>query len=627
MKIRLLFITFLIVVQAAAQNIPQKGNLGVQLSSAPKNEYEAIFAIAGVSKGSTAESLGLQPNDVLVELNGILFDDGNKIPQVIGKFVVGEKVMAKVLRDGQLKDLTGQVQARPPFKKPNHELQLLEVPFRDGYVRAYLTHPKGEGPFPTIYYIQGYPCQSIDNHPQSPILQLTAGLVDLGYAVFRIEKPGVGEFSNLSPCMEYSFDDELENFRNGLSFLQNLKGVDRSKIYLFGHSLGGNVASILGQDSQLAGAMVYGTLVKPWEDYLLDMAYYSQTQAENPVSVDENISLLKSANHKLYNKQLDHTNLSEKEKELLSAWHDYKADGTVFNRQIAFWQNFSKHNYIKEWSKVNIPVLVIYGESDAHAISALDSELIAQTVNAQHEGKATFMLLENTNHLFANVPSRAKELENINNGLSGQVALTQFNHELPGVLDNWINKEKEASAQRIFDNASSFFPKSETQMSSMDVVAVDVNKDGHKDIILATEFGPNKLFIFKEGKWKSQSLPQLKEYTAPYLGEDSEDIAVADFNKDGSPDLFFVSEDTKHHELLLNDGRGNFSMADFQIAKKGQANAVLTHDFNQDGWPDILIGIRGQNELYINNKGKGFTENKQTVGELQESLDYLRLSI
>ena len=92
------------------------------------------------------------------------------------------------------------------------------------------------------------------------------------------------------------------------------------------------------------------------------------------------------------------------------------------------------------------------------------------------------------------------------------------------------------------------------------------------------------------------------------MGEDSEDIATADFDNDGDLDLFFVSEDTENHELLLNKGTGEFEVASQQIPKKGNANAVLVYDFNNDGWQDILIGIQGQNELFINLEGVGFRE-------------------
>jgi len=618
MKSTLFFALLLIAISLNGQHIPKKGNLGVKLASAPENSYQAIFSIAEVMEQTTAESLGLQPNDLLIEINDVIFDDGKKIPAVIGKFIAGEPVTAKVLRKGQLMELRGVVKAPPPFKQPHHELELLEVPFREGFVRAYLTHPKGEGPFPTIYYIQGYPCQSINTQLQHPTAQLTSGLVDLGYAVFRIEKPGIGEFVDLSPCMEYSFDDEVENFKNGLSFLRSLEQVDTSNIVLFGHSLGGNVAPLIAQESSLAGVITFGTLIKSWEDYLLDMAYYSQTQSQNALEVVQDISILKSANHKLYVEDLPHTTLSQKEKQLLSNWHDYKEDGTIFNRQIDFWKSFSEYNYFEQWSKVNVPVLSLYGESDAHAISSLDAELIVQTVN-QHQGEmATFMLVEETNHLFASVPTRMQELEYINSGLSGQIAYTKFNPKLPVLIDTWIQGEKTKKSQRKFDSLNTHFPQSETKMSSMDVVAADLNQDGQNDLVIATEFGPNKVFLYEEGKWNNRTLPQLGTYTPPYLGEDSEDIAVADFDRDGDLDLFFVSEDTKNHELLYNDGKATFTLPDIQIPKKGQANAVLVFDFNQDKWPDILIGIRGQNELYINQKGKGFKESTSAFWPVNE---------
>jgi len=324
------------------------------------------------------------------------------------------------------------------------------------------------------------------------------------------------------------------------------------------------------------------------------MAYYSQTQAQNALEVKNQIDVLKSALSKLYIENASHNTLNNDEKELLSQWHDYKPDGTAFNRKIEFWQNFNQHNYFEEWAKVKVPVLAMYGESDAHAISPLDTELISTIVNQHHEGNGTFMLVENTNHLFANVPTRAKELEYINNGLATQVAFTQFNQKLPNIIDEWIKSEKNKMATQLFQRADLKFPKEQTKMSSMDVVAQDVNNDGFHDLIIATEFGPNRLFLFESDRWVDQALPQLKEYSAPYFGEDSEDIAAADFDNDGDIDLFFVSEDTPNHELLLNDGKGNYTFSNFQIAKKGDANAVLVYDFNNDGWKDILIGIRGK---------------------------------
>lgn len=151
------------------------------------------------------------------------------------------------------------------------------------------------------------------------------------------------------------------------------------------------------------------------------------------------------------------------------------------------------------------------------------------------------------------------------------------------------------------------FPEHLTSRSTMDVESIDIDNDGDYDLILAFEFFPNRVFINDNGIFKEKhTLPQLKEYNGPAKGEDSEDIAFADFDRDGDIDLFFVSEDTQNHELLINNGDGSFSLHKNQIPKTGNANAVLIYDFNNDNYPDILIGIKGRNEVYMNIKGDHF---------------------
>ena len=187
---------------------------------------------------------------------------------------------------------------------------------------------------------------------------------------------------------------------------------------------------------------------------------------------------------------------------------------------------------------------------------------------------------------------------------------------------NTINKK--------FSDASVNFPQNLTATSTMDVVSIDIDNDGDKDLILACEFCPNKIFFNKDGKFEQKLiLPSLMEYKLPLKGEDSEDIAYADFDLDGDIDLFFVSEDTKNHELLMNNGNGTFVFHPNQISKIGKANAVLIYDFNQDNYPDILIGIKGRNELFINNKGKEFINetNKYWVENNDDTQDLILVDI
>lgn len=157
-----------------------------------------------------------------------------------------------------------------------------------------------------------------------------------------------------------------------------------------------------------------------------------------------------------------------------------------------------------------------------------------------------------------------------------------------------------------FSDASNNLPTNATLPLTMDVAVLDVDADGDQDLILALEFKQN-LILFNDGSGhfsvdSTRLFPLRTTYSqgAFVQGEDSEDVAVADFNNDSIPDLLFVSEDTPFHELLFGLGNAQFELAPSQIPKTLRSNAVLAHDFNGDGSVDVLVGHNGENQLYVN---------------------------
>ncbi len=161
-----------------------------------------------------------------------------------------------------------------------------------------------------------------------------------------------------------------------------------------------------------------------------------------------------------------------------------------------------------------------------------------------------------------------------------------------------------------FIPANTNFPVAATSINSMDVESADVDNDGDLDIVVAAEYSRNLLF-FNDGDGVFTEDPARlfpeKNTTDGFSGEDSEDIAFADFDNDTDLDIIFVSEDTNFHELLINDGTGDFSFITYDFpASAGNAVAVL--DLNNDTYPDIIIGNTGQNSVYINNQDLTFTQ-------------------
>lgn len=144
--------------------------------------------------------------------------------------------------------------------------------------------------------------------------------------------------------------------------------------------------------------------------------------------------------------------------------------------------------------------------------------------------------------------------------------------------------------------------------NSMDAKAADLDGDGDNDLVIAVEFTGNKILINDgTGVFTDETANRL-----PAKNFDSEDIAIADFNGDGSLDIFIVSEDNQTNEYYLNNGNGTFTDVGNRIPVTGISNAVLTSDINRNGFPDIIIGNNGQNVILINN-GNGFFTNQTTT--------------
>ncbi|MCR9100748.1 MAG: T9SS type A sorting domain-containing protein [bacterium] len=175
-------------------------------------------------------------------------------------------------------------------------------------------------------------------------------------------------------------------------------------------------------------------------------------------------------------------------------------------------------------------------------------------------------------------------------------------------------------AQNYVD-ATNQMPAAFTSGATMDVESADLDGDGDLDLVLAGEALENLIF-FNDGSGHFTLDPErmLPEYDTldNFLGEDSEDIGIADFDGDGDLDLLFVSEDTPNHELLLNDGSGKFVFANYTFPQS-IGNAVLVMDINADGSPDIIIGNKGNNTVLINDGGANFSN--ETVDRWPNNAD------
>ncbi|MBS7671176.1 FG-GAP repeat domain-containing protein [Croceicoccus gelatinilyticus] len=134
-------------------------------------------------------------------------------------------------------------------------------------------------------------------------------------------------------------------------------------------------------------------------------------------------------------------------------------------------------------------------------------------------------------------------------------------------------------------------------LHALDAVFVDVDGDGDLDVVVAVEYGVNRLYL-NDG----HGTLTWVEGAFGYERHDSEHVDSADLDGDGFEDIVFVSEDDGVHQLFLGDGKGRFTDASDRLPKGSEGNALAIGDVNGDGLPDIVIGN-------TNEKGTGSAQN------------------
>lgn len=102
-------------------------------------------------------------------------------------------------------------------------------------------------------------------------------------------------------------------------------------------------------------------------------------------------------------------------------------------------------------------------------------------------------------------------------------------------------------------------------------------------------------------------------------------VLVADFNRDGSPDLFAINGGKVDqrvrppgagNRLFLNDGKGTFRDVsdEWKVPSKAYGMGGAVGDFNNDGWPDIYLTSYGGGDQLLLNNGQGFRDVTASAG-------------
>ena len=108
----------------------------------------------------------------------------------------------------------------------------------------------------------------------------------------------------------------------------------------------------------------------------------------------------------------------------------------------------------------------------------------------------------------------------------------------------------------------------------------------------------------------------------PQVASMGASVTVADFDKDGWPDIYVTdSAEGGQNHLYHNNHDGTFTdvaakmgLADLNRPGTGVCMGAVWGDYDNDGYPDLLVYKWGRPELFHNDGGKGFTRVTESAG-------------
>jgi pimeloyl-ACP methyl ester carboxylesterase len=230
-----------------------------------------------------------------------------------------------------------------------------------------------------------------------------------GVVLARTEKPGLGG-SGGPACTELGYDEELAAHASALRALARSDWVHPDSIVIFGASMGGTMAPLLGRIHPVSGIIVWGTTGLTWAEHMLALdrrvlALRGVPPAQRKAQLDEQLRF-----HAQYlGEQRQPRAIVAATPALGAAWRRMLGTDTAFTSQygrpVRFHHEAQRADWIAAWGDVAdaaTPVLIAYGEHD-WIMGEAEHLAIKQLLDAIRPGCAASRRIAGASHGFEQV--------------------------------------------------------------------------------------------------------------------------------------------------------------------------------------------------------------------------------
>lgn len=241
-----------------------------------------------------------------------------------------------------------------------------------------LTVPRGSGPVAAVVLVHGSGATDENETvgPTAPFHDLAVGLASRGIAVLRYQKRAFAHPQSFSGTRFTVREETTDDARAAVALLARTAGIDRGRIFVLGHSLGGMLAPrIAEQDPLVAGLVLLAAPARPLEELVLEQVTARGTPAE--------VAAAKQALQRIRDPKLAASDV---------------VDFAGVAMPASYFLDLRSYSATQTAARLKLPILVLQGDRD---IQVRPTDFAAWTRALRSNRRAQLKHYPTLTHLFA----------------------------------------------------------------------------------------------------------------------------------------------------------------------------------------------------------------------------------
>ena len=380
----LVLVLFSITTQCLSQTLKRRASFEAKISW-PDNKTPGA-KIEEIDEGTPLLNVGFKVGDVIINVDHRPILNSEDWSAITYGIRADQKTYIVAKRGV---DVISQEVVLNPLPKEQHDVldTFYESVTSDYGIRqrVIITKPKGKGPFPAIFLIQGLSCSTIEKYSgrSNNWVRLIKDLAEKSNMVLvRVEKPGVGDSEG--DCGKTDFQTEINGYEAAMQLLKSKTYIQQDKVIVYGNSMGSALAPYIANQFNAAGVISDGTFFKSWYEHMLEIE--RRILEIEGKSQKEIYDLMNTVYIPIYYKMLiekrSYHDILE-ENPLFKKYHRH-GPFHMYGRPVEYYHQVQDFNFASEWQKIKVPVRIRWGTND--------------WIMTENDNDMIIALLEKSNH-------------------------------------------------------------------------------------------------------------------------------------------------------------------------------------------------------------------------------------